>query len=256
MRKWIFAIAVVPALAVGVLATPVASAACPPGSTDPAYCPAPIVTTGVAVNVGATSATLNGTINGQGATVTFSFAYGTTTAYASRNATPAAPRARTPNKTLPASTSPQPVSATVSGLQPATTYHFRLFALNQAAQPGSGQDATFTTLKARPKLSIKARPKRDRTAPFRYSVSGKLTPPSGVAPAAACKGTVTIRIKSGSKTVKTGKAKVSSTCSYRKSLSVSASKLGKPRGSLRITGAFGGNTVLSTASKSTSVKFG
>jgi hypothetical protein len=245
MRKWSFAIAVIPALAVAALAAPVAHAACPPGSTDPAYCPAPIVTTGQATNVTATSATLNGTINGQGAVVVYSFAYGTTAAYGSR----------TPNATLPASTTPQAVSAAISGLQPATTYHFRLFGLNQASQPGAGQDVTFTTLKAKPKLSIKARPKRDRRAPFRYTVSGKLTLPSGVS-TAACTGTVTIRIKSGSRTVKSGTAKVSSSCTYRKSLSVSASKLRKSRGTLRITGSFGGNAVLSTASKSTSVKFG
>ena len=253
MRKWMFAIAVIPALAAAALTAPGAGAAtCPPGSTDPSYCPAPVVTTGPATNITSTSATLTGGINTQGATASYSFVYGTTTSYGSK----------TPTATVPAATTTQLVSAAVTGLTPSTTYHFRLFAINQANQPGAGLDVTFTTSaatvkKVRPKLTIKATPKHDKRAPFKFAFSGTLKPPTGVSKAAGCKGTVTITVKRGSKTVKSGKAKVSSSCKYKKTLTLSTTKLSKSgKGKLRASGHFGGNTVLLTASKSTTIQYG
>jgi hypothetical protein len=256
MRKWTLAIAVVPALAAAALVVPSAGAVgnCPAGSTDPSYCPAPVVTTGTVTSVTSTSATLTGSINGQGAANSYTFLYGTTTSYGSK----------TPTGTLPGSTSAQAVSATVTGLQPSTTYHFTLFAINQASQAGAGKDVQFTTSavtppptakKKRPKLTIKAKPKHDATAPFKFTFSGTVRRPTGVTKAAGCKGTVTIKVRRGSKVVKSGKAKVSTSCTYKKKLSVPTSKL-LAKGSLKASGAFGGNAALLTASKSTTVRYG
>jgi len=81
-------------------------------------------TTEAPTNVTATSATLNGTVDGPG---TVFFQYGTTTGYG--------------NSTDPETvTGPGPVSATVSTLSAETTYHYRIVAGGQA-----GADRTFTT---------------------------------------------------------------------------------------------------------------
>jgi Fibronectin type III domain len=248
MRKWSFTTAVVVALAAAALVVPGAGAAgsCPPGSTDPSYCPAPVVVTGAAMNVTSTSATLTGTINGQGAVVGYAFLYGTTTAYGSR----------TPTQTLTASTATQPVNASLTGLTPGTTYHFRLFALNQANQAGSGFDVTFMTpssQKQRPKLTLKGTPSRDRKAPFKFRFSGRLRLPTGVTKANGCKGTVTIKVKRRSTVIKRGTAKLSSGCTYRKTLRLSTSKLSKHKARLLVTGRFNGNAALLTASAHTHV---
>src|SRR5262249_42747488 len=98
--------------------------------------------TGAASTGSATRATLNGLLGGGGgsdaaACGTWQFDYGTTSAYGSATAAHAAPRG-----------TDVPVSATVTGLAPGTTYHFRL---RGAAGGGNlGADVTFTTPAAPP----------------------------------------------------------------------------------------------------------
>jgi formylglycine-generating enzyme required for sulfatase activity len=96
---------------------------------------APLVTTTVASGIAATSATLNGTVNPNGATTTAKFEYGPSTGYGS-----------TANVTLsPANgTTVQTVSASISSLQAGQTYHYRLTATNSVGTR-SGADLTFTT---------------------------------------------------------------------------------------------------------------
>ena len=97
--------------------------------------PPPVATTLAAAAVADTGATVNGVVNAQGGTTTVSFQYGLTTAYGTTvAATPA-------SLTGGANT---PVSATLSGLKPRTTYHFRVRAAN-AGGTATGQDMTFTT---------------------------------------------------------------------------------------------------------------
>lgn len=103
-----------------------------------AACPAqiPTATSLAATAVTATSATLNGTINANGAATTVSFAYGATAAYGSTAAaTPAS---------LPANAVGTTVSAAIGGLSCATSYHFRVDATN-ANGSGHGGDLSFTT---------------------------------------------------------------------------------------------------------------
>lgn len=96
----------------------------------------PQAVTGAAGEIGSGGATLSGTVNPAGEALTeCRFEYGTSEAYGSS----------VPCSTLPgAGTTPVPVSATVSGLTPGTTYHFRLVA-TEVGGTGSGADATFTT---------------------------------------------------------------------------------------------------------------
>ncbi|MGA2469069.1 MAG: hypothetical protein ABSG64_00060 [Solirubrobacteraceae bacterium] len=96
----------------------------------------PAVVTGTPTSVTQTSATLAGTVNSQGVTPSdCHFDYGTTTAYGS-----SAPCAQSPGS----GSSPVAVSASISGLAPGTTYHFRLVAAN-ASGSTTGSDQSFTT---------------------------------------------------------------------------------------------------------------
>jgi phosphodiesterase/alkaline phosphatase D-like protein len=101
-------------------------------TSDPAS-----ATTDPASGVAITSATLNGTVDPRGETITdCHFEYGTTTAYGS-----SAPCASTPS-----GSGASPVSAAVGGLSAATGYHYRLV-IAPAGSGGSigGADAGFTT---------------------------------------------------------------------------------------------------------------
>ena len=95
---------------------------------------APTAITGTVSAVGGTSATLNGTINPGGAATEWWFEYGTSTSYGSS----------TPHTNVPSGSANVPVSRTLSGLAPATTYHYRLVAKNGSATAFGG-DGIVTT---------------------------------------------------------------------------------------------------------------
>ena len=96
---------------------------------------APTATTGAATGVTPSAATLNATVNPNGAPTTYHFDYGTTTGYGSLTAE------------LPAGSesTDQAVAVTLSGLLPSTTYHFRVVATNTTPATTNGDDVTFTT---------------------------------------------------------------------------------------------------------------
>ncbi|HKH18978.1 MAG TPA: fibronectin type III domain-containing protein [Solirubrobacteraceae bacterium] len=96
-----------------------------------AAAPNPIVTTGPAQPVGQTTATLTGTVDPNKAARSYRFEYGTTTEYGLQTA----------DATTTDGDDAEAVQATVEGLTPATTYHFRLVADDVA-----GADRTFRTI--------------------------------------------------------------------------------------------------------------
>jgi hypothetical protein len=102
---------------------------------------APAVETGSATGVEVTTATLNGSVNANGFPTTYKFEYGTTTAYGSS--------AALSEGNAGSGKASVPVSASVKGLAPATTYHYRIVATN-AVSPTSGLDRTFTTRRSLP----------------------------------------------------------------------------------------------------------
>jgi hypothetical protein len=100
---------------------------------------APTVTTGSATSVGASAATLNGTVNPDGVALTeCKFEYGPTTSYGQ-----SAPCAEDLGS-IGSGTSPVPVHADITGLNVGSEYHFRLVAANAEAS-GQGADETFLT---------------------------------------------------------------------------------------------------------------
>jgi hypothetical protein len=109
-------------------------------SPDQTFTTPVMAVTGQATNVGATGATLDGTVKPHGATITeCEFEYGTTTSYGeTAECVPNAAAVGT-------GTAPVPVHADVTGLAENTTYHFRLVAAySGGSDPGS--DQTLTTL--------------------------------------------------------------------------------------------------------------
>jgi hypothetical protein len=101
---------------------------------------APEVVAGNATDVTETTAVLNGTVNPAGLQTTYYYEYGTTTTYGSRIpvAIDAVAGGGRVNRIF---------SRTITGLQPGTTYHFRLVAENAIGITESG-DRTFTTVAA------------------------------------------------------------------------------------------------------------
>lgn len=95
----------------------------------------PSTTTGGVENITTSTAKLVGWLNPNGATTSFYFQYGPTTAYGNTVPAPAATMS---------GTSPQIVAFNVGNLEPETTYHFRLVATNSLGT-STGADMTFRT---------------------------------------------------------------------------------------------------------------
>lgn len=127
---------------------------------------APRVQTGAAAASGAVEAT----VDPRGNDTQVVFDYGTTTAYGSTTAPTA----------VPSGAAPVPVSATLTGLAPGTTYHVRARATNAEGET-SGADATFTTppaaapparLAAKTAFKLKVKKKTGVTVVKRIVISG------------------------------------------------------------------------------------
>jgi hypothetical protein len=95
---------------------------------------APLTQTGPAQGIGATAATLTGSVDPRGRTTSWYFEYGTTSGYGSRTQTTSAG----------SRSGAQSVTAPIANLAPSTTYHFRLVATSDAGT-GQGADVAFTT---------------------------------------------------------------------------------------------------------------
>jgi hypothetical protein len=130
--------------------------------------PTPTANTGVASAITGNSATLNGTVNPNGAATTYYFEYGTTKSYGTQTPTQG-----------PTGAVKQNIAATaaVGGLSAGVTYHFRLVASN-AAGIKRGGDRTFKTSAG---ISLAAVP-RGITVGGATKLAGQLTAaaPGGV----------------------------------------------------------------------------
>ena len=100
-----------------------------------AAAPPPVGVTNPATSVTSSIATLNGTMNANGASTTVTFEYGLTNAYGSTVVGIPSP--------VTGST-PTTIIAGIVGLTPNTLYHFRIKGVN-ANGTGTGADLTFTT---------------------------------------------------------------------------------------------------------------
>ena len=94
---------------------------------------APAVTTGAATKVAADTARISGTVIAEGSVTRYRFEYGTSTGYG-----------RSTGESAIAGTERLKANADLGGLEPATTYHYRLSATS-AGGTTFGADQTFTT---------------------------------------------------------------------------------------------------------------
>jgi hypothetical protein len=112
--------------------------ALPPSSNATLAPPAPkppLATTGYA-EASISSASVSGTVDPRGVETSFYVQYGATTAYG----------AQTQPAAVGSGTQEVKISQAISGLQPDTTYHYRV-AASSAAGTTTGEDRTFTTKK-------------------------------------------------------------------------------------------------------------
>jgi hypothetical protein len=107
----------------------------------------PTVTSGAATSVAQTTAVLNGFVKPNGANTTYYFQIGPSSLYG----------AVTPASAVAAGSGRVRVTATVSGLAPVTTYHYRLVAQN-ARGVARGKHRTFKTKKVPLGFSVAATP--------------------------------------------------------------------------------------------------
>ncbi len=123
--------------------------------------PGPVSETGVAFNITESKATLEGQIHSEKhefAEFAYFFEYGTSTSYGS--STPAPPGSTigpVASCGLPCEgmeTTPKRARVNLTGLEPGTTYHYRLVSTNvEEGYRGFGEDATFTTRGEKPSPS-------------------------------------------------------------------------------------------------------
>jgi hypothetical protein len=109
------------------------------GAAEPFTTEGPQVSDESFSSVGSGSASVAAQVNPEGALTSFKVEYGTTTAYG----------ASTPSTRAGSSEEAVGVTADLDGLQPATAYHFRVVATNEAATT-FGPDVEFTTLALAP----------------------------------------------------------------------------------------------------------
>jgi hypothetical protein len=100
---------------------------------------APAVVTQAATGTTTTGATLNGTVNPEGAAAAYHFEYGTATSYGTL--------IPVPDGSAGSGTTAVAESAVLTGLAASTTYHYRLDATNSGGT-SNGTDQTFTTTAA------------------------------------------------------------------------------------------------------------
>lgn len=105
-----------------------------------------LVATAAASSLASTSATLNGIVNANGLSTTATFQYGLTTAYGSTIDAIQSPITATEST---------PVSASIGGLTPGTTYHYRLTGTNSVGTR-NGVDMTFIAASNNANLSALA----------------------------------------------------------------------------------------------------
>jgi hypothetical protein len=127
--------------------------------------PVPLVSSGHATAVTQTSATLTGTVNPEGEATTYSFQYGTSTAYGSQ----------TPAASVGSGTKTVSASAPLAGLVANMTYHYRLVATSVNGTT-SGHDVAFKT--ARPPAGVTlGAPSGTITFGEQTSLSGRVLAP-------------------------------------------------------------------------------
>ena len=119
----------------------------------------------------------------------------------------------------------------------------RIVVNNRTAQNGdTGQPGGSGARVSARRITASLKPSRDRRAPYRFTVTGRVTLPAGVTRAQGCgKGRISVQTKAGRKTISTRRATLSRTCTYRVRLSFKNRKRFGRRAKLSVRVRFLGN---------------
>jgi hypothetical protein len=110
--------------------------------------------------------------------------------------------------------------------------------------PGAGPAATSSPVRRKPRgVRMRVSPRRDRRAPFRFVVSGRILLPRGEQRTTACgSGTVVLRVTRARRALATRRAHLDRRCSFRASVSFRSAR--RLRGRLSFVARFYGNRAL------------
>ena len=102
----------------------------------------------------------------------------------------------------------------------------------------------------RGRLRVSVTPRRDRRRPYRFRTRGRLVRPAGVTAAAGCRGTVTVQVKAGRRTISARRARLRRSCRFSSRVTFRrAARLG--RGRLKFVVRFSGNRAIAPGSART-----
>jgi hypothetical protein len=202
------------------------------------------VVTGPAANVGVTVATPTGVINPEGAATTWVVEYGLTSAYTAQTVMQPA---------LAPLLTPVPVSVQLTGLAPATLFHYAIVAYHDidgvpTASP-AGADQTFFTeplVRPVPRVSARISARANRHAPFAFTATGSLDAAQQIPAAQRCTGDVAIRVYNGSHRLADVVAPLSATCAFSAPVSFRRDR-GRGRTLLKVTIDYLGNGYVAPA---------
>jgi hypothetical protein len=173
--------------------------------------PPPVPTTGAAAGDEPNQVTLTGTVTTDGQATTYYFQYGLEPTYG----------LQTTPVTIPAAATPVAVQATLTGLAPAATFHYRLVATHgSAVDTGVGADATIETLPFPVPLGtihMQTVPRRIKSRPFTFTTNGLIVNPAAATTpdTLACNtAIVPIEFFVGHRVIATNQTTVGPTCQF------------------------------------------
>ncbi len=212
--------------------------------------PPPAVVTGVAVNVRKTVSTPTGLVNGNGAPTDWQIQYGLTTSYG----------LQTPLLALnPVVAAALPVSAQLTGLAPATLFHYRTVAVQHATGAISyGADATFFTEpdhRPVPRFSPHTSPGSNKRSPYAFTTTGTLSGASFIPAIDRCTGNVGVRYYNGKHQLAVVVAPVGGDCKFNAQASFKRTHHKGPV-RLRVTVSFRGNGYIAPVNRVNHVSAG
>jgi hypothetical protein len=194
--------------------------------------PPAAVATGPPVNVLKELATVTGSINPEGAPTTWTAQYGLTVNYGLQSA----------QQVLSAVNVPLPVQVQLSGLAPATLFHYRIVA-SHAGILSAGADQTFFTeplVRPKPNLVAHTSPPRDKHSPYTFTTAGSLRGAGFIPVPQRCTGNVGIRYYNGHRQLAFVVTPVAVNCTF--STPVTFKRLfGHAPAKLHVTVTFRGN---------------
>src|SRR4051812_17428957 len=86
--------------------------------------------------------------------------------------------------------------------------------LNGIGKPAPGGVPAASARKPKPALTLRVSPARDRRAPYRFRIAGRMVPPSFIALKAACSGRATLTVRSGQRTLLRRSLRIARTCRF------------------------------------------